>query len=94
MKNDALPGERTVNPEQVSNPNPGLEKPTPSVAKGTDGQAVPNVEKKPSGTTEKQTVKKTEKKEVKKTEKKKEEEKQPKAVMPKRTLDEENGGYN
>jgi cell division protein FtsQ len=94
MKNDALPGERTVNPEQVSNPNPGLEKPTPSVAKGTDGQAVPKQEKKPSGTTEKQTVKKTEKKEVKKTDKKKEEEKQPKAVMPKRTLEEENGGYN
>lgn len=94
MKNDALPGERTVNPEQVSNPNPGLEKPTPSVAKGTDGQAVPKVEKNSSGTTEKKTAKKTEKKEVKKTDKKKEEEKQPKAVMPKRTLDEENGGYN
>ena len=88
--NNALPVENTVNPEPPKNPNPGLEPKTPSVNKNTDGQA------------EKKTVKKqdppkiSEKKKVdpKKTEKKKEEKKAPKAVMPKKPVEEENGGYN
>ena len=88
--NNDLPKENTVNPEQPKNPNPGLEPKTPSVEKNTDGQA------------EKKTVKKqdppkaTEKKKTdpKKAEKIKAEPKKPKAVMPKKPEEEENGGYN
>lgn len=81
-KND-LPLEKTNNPEKHNNPNPGLDNSVPSAPKSADGQAV----KKP--------VKKENKKKDTTTEKGKEEQqRKPKAVMPKRVEEDENGGYN
>lgn len=84
VNNEALPVERTGNPEKKTDPNPGLEGSTPSVPKSTDGQTAPKSVKaddKP-------------KQPKKKAAEKKEEPKKPKAVMPKKTTEEENGGYN
>lgn len=84
VKNDALPGERTANPEKHKDPNPGLEDSNPSVPESTDGQTVSR------------PVKKEEKPKPvkKKVTEKKDEPKTPKAVMPKKPVEEENGGYN
>lgn len=78
-----LPVEKTNNPEKLINPHPGLDNSTPSAPKSADGQAV----KKP--------VKAENKKKDTTTEKGKEEkQRKPKAVMPKRIEEDENGGYN
>lgn len=81
-KND-LPVEKTNNPEKLNNPNPGLENSAPSAPKSADGQAV----KKPVKTESKKKDTVTEKE-------KKEQQRKPKAVMPKRIEEDENGGYN
>lgn len=67
------------NPEQKMNPNPGLSISTPAISDKDGGQA----EKKVSTA----SVRKTNKP-------RKEEKKQPKAVMPKKPVEDENGGYN
>lgn len=85
VKNDALPIEKTGNPEHKSNPNPGLENSHPSAPKSADGQAAKKEVKEES-----KPKKNEKKKEVKKTESK-----IPKAVMPKKpSVEDENGGYN
>lgn len=85
VKNDALPNERTENnPEKQVNPNPGLGDPNPSASNHADGQAV----RKPAKKEDRPKVVKQ------KTTVKKDPTPKPKAVMPKKPAEEENGGYN
>ncbi|MGQ0738955.1 MAG: cell division protein FtsQ/DivIB [Bacteroidota bacterium] len=79
------PAKEAVNPEQQTDPNPRLDITTPAVRQPADGgQAVKTPVKKeiePAAAAKKASVKK-------------EEIKRPKAVMPKKPEDDENGGYN
>jgi len=84
VKNEALPDERTSNPEVQTNPDPGLGNSTPSAPKNADGQAVSKTAKKDD------KPQQTEKR----TDSKKPGQKVPKAVMPKKPEADENGGYN
>ena len=67
------------NPEHKLNPNPGLNISSPAILNKGGGQA-----EKPASSVPGKKVNKP----------KKEEKKQPKAVMPKKTTEDENGGYN
>ena len=94
-KNETLPVENKLNPEQNNDPNPGLEGTTPSVPKRTDGQTVTAAERPTAKPVTKRKESTRPKEPVKKaTGEKKEPVRKPKAVMPKRTGEEENEGYN
>jgi cell division protein FtsQ len=70
---------KTKNPQHKSDPNPGLSISTPTISEKSGGQAEQPVSSVPK---------------QKKTQLKKDEKKKPKAVMPKKLAEEENGGYN
>lgn len=90
QKGESLPAEKNKNPEQ-DNPNPGLIQKAPSVPNHTDGQADTRGDAKGKKGTDKEPVKKKVKAGK---DNDKEETRKPKAVMPKKTEEEENGGYN
>lgn len=91
--NISLPGNEVVNPEQQINPNPRLEEMTPAVRQPADGGQAAQQEKKKEN-----KPKPKEKKPVRKDSfgaaNRDEKPKKPKAVMPKKPAEEENGGYN
>lgn len=90
MKGESLPDEKSKSPEP-NNPNPGLKKKAPSAPNPADGQADTRRDASDKAAPEK---KKNIKKVKASEENKKEETRKPKAVMPKKTGEEENGGYN
>ncbi|MBI5856129.1 MAG: hypothetical protein HZB42_00660 [Sphingobacteriales bacterium] len=76
---DAVLSNDNENPEHKLNPNPGLSISTPAISEKSGGQA------ELTGSSEQK----------RKTDKpKKEEKKRPKAVMPEKPVEDENGGYN
>ena len=90
-RGESLPAEKNSNPEPGTDPNPGGKKKDPSAPNHTDGQAGTRNGTKGKPVMDRATGKKNERPQKGKD---KEEPRKPKAVMPKKTEEEENGGYN